>query len=97
MPTPNNVTPNKYLHSDPHPMMTKDHPHQRPGKWFAVVEINANPYATAQEVRDSICDALEVNLAEGVDHCLEGVSVNVDRRWGLHPDEGSDEYTIYWP
>jgi len=48
--TPNNATPN----SKP---IVKDHPHQRPGKWYALVEINADPTAT-QEVRDAICDNL---------------------------------------
>lgn len=72
-------------------------PKQRPGKWFAIVEINATPNSTAQEVRDSICDVVEVNLIDGVDHCLEGVSIRVSRQFGLYPDEGSDENTVYWP
>jgi len=81
----------------PNPKMTQDHPRQRPGKWFAIVEINADPYATAQEVRDAILDQLSVDLVEGEETVLEGVSINVDRRWGLHPDEGDDNNTIYWP
>ena len=70
---------------------------QRPGKWWALVEINADPTATAQEVRDSMCDALVVDFEEGESHCLEGVSIRVDRRFGLYPDEGNDENTVYWP
>jgi len=90
MPTPNNATPN----SKP---IVKDHPRQRPGKWFALVEINADPTATAQEVRDAICDNLMIDLYEGEEHPLQSAAVLVDRRFGLHPDEGSDEHTVYWP
>lgn len=76
--------------------VTKDHPNQRPGVWWALVKITAKPEATAQEVRDAVCDGLsfEPIARDGV---LEDVEFSVSKQFGLHPDEGTDENTVYWP
>lgn len=85
MPTPNNATPN----SKPIVKAVGDPIFWQPGKWYALVEINADPTATAQEVRDAICDNLMIDLYEGEEHPLQSASVLVDKRFGLHPDEGT--------
>lgn len=95
--TPNSPTPNSPTPNSNTELIVKDHPKQRPGKWFALVEINADPAATAQQVRDDICDILMVDFDEGTEHCLQSVSVLVNSKTGLHPDEGNDQNTVYWP
>lgn len=76
------------------PNIVKDHPHQRPGIWWALVKIDADPTATAQEVRDVMS---EMFIPHPVGTVVQTVSIKVDHQWGLHPDEGSDENTVYWP
>ncbi len=92
LPTPNTPAPNTSARK-----IVKEHPRQRPGEWWALVKITAEPTATAQEVRDAICDNLMIDLYEGEEHPLQSAEVRVDRQFGLHPDEGSDENTVYWP
>jgi len=73
----------------------------RPGKWFAIVEIDADPNATAQEVRNEVVEfqsfVVQRDNPNFDSRILKSVKVKVDRQFGLHADQGSDENTICWP
>ena len=78
---PSDTIPAELYDEDKH-----SRPRNHDGKWYALVEVNADPKATASEVREAVCRCVEVDLAEGETHCLEGVSICVDKDFGLYPD-----------
>ena len=49
-----------------------------PGKLWALVEIDADPASTLEEVRDSVCTAVASS-----EHCLEVVSIRVESEHGV--------------
>ena len=91
MPKPEDYGPNDVIPGQPYEEDLHCRPVGENGTWFAIVRIKATRDATVSEVRADILDSLEIDFAEGHEHCLESAEVLVGEQFGLYPDNGSPD------